>query len=173
MKNLRFLSDHEYYWSDSRRNLCAHPPAQTRGTGGQVAATGVVVAGFTDRTVQTLWPRGLQVPARPGAWSQVLSVDRPEGKAATDGLRPAGLPGRGAGVSGELPSGATDPQTNLRHQLRTVAAARIAVRRHDARQGDAGSNRVRPPRNGRAVGQHAGSAPRVGRASLPRDGGSQ
>jgi hypothetical protein len=57
--------------------------------------------------------------------------------------------------------------------LRTVAAARIAVRRHDVRRGDAGSNRVRPPRNGRAVGQHAGSAPRVGRASSARDGGSR
>ena len=173
MTNLRFSSDHGYYWSESRRNLCAHPAPQTRGNGGQVAATGVVVARFADRTVQTLRLRGLQVPARSGAWSQVLSVDRPEGEAATDGLRPAGLPGRGPRVSGELPPGSTDPQTNLRHQLRTVAAARIAVRRHDARQGDAGSNRVRPPRNGRVVGQHAGSAPRVGRASSPRDGGSR
>jgi hypothetical protein len=57
--------------------------------------------------------------------------------------------------------------------LRTVAAARIAVRRHDACRGDAGQNRVRPPRNGRTVGQHAGSASRVGRASSPRDGGSR
>jgi len=173
MKNLRFFPDHEHYWSDSRRNLCAHTAPQTQGTGGEIAAAGVVVTRFADRTVQTLRLRGLQVSARPGPWSQVLSVDRPEGEASTDGLRPAGLPARGPGVSGELSSGSTDPQANLRHQLRTVAAARIAVRRHHARRGDAGSNRVRPPRNGRAVGQHAGSAPRAGRASSPRDGGSR
>ena len=173
MTDLRFLPDHEYYWSGTRRHPCAHTTPQTQGASGQTAAAGVVVARFADRTVQTLRLRGLQMSARSGAWPQVLSVDRSEGKASTDGLRPAGLPGRGSEVSGELPPGPRDSQADLRHQLRTVAAARIVVRRHDARQGDAGQNRVRPPRNGRAVGQHAGSAPRGGRASSPRDGGSR
>ena len=72
-------------------------------------------------------------------------------RTSTDGLHPAKLPATSSAASGQLPTGARHSQAGLRYQLRTVAAAIGAVRRHDACRSDAGPNRVRPSRNGRVL----------------------
>lgn len=173
MRNSRPSPDHEYYWSEPREDVRARTAPQTREAGRQTTTSGIIAARLADRALQTLRVCRLQVPTRSRPRAQILLVDQPGWRAYKDGLHPTKLSAPSSPTAGQLQASAGHSQAGLRYQLRTVAAAIGAIRRHDACRSDAGSNRVRPSRNGQSAGQHAGSAPRVGRASWKREGGSR
>jgi len=144
---------------------------QTQGTAAPAPTSGGFAAWLPHRTIQALRQSPLQMPAGTWPWAEILPVHEPSGNHSAHGLRPAELSRASRALLGKLPPGARSPQGNLRHQQRTLAAARAILRRSHAPEGNAGRHPVRPPRVGHARGQYARSVPRCRCASGSPQGG--
>src|SRR6266566_147425 len=90
------------------------PPAPTAPAQGDPAR-------LADRALQTLWQARMQVRRWSRPRPQVLSVGKPHGLAATNGLCAAGVSRADCRVRRQLPPGPRDLRGDLRDQPRTAA----------------------------------------------------
>jgi len=174
MSSYQPLSDQLSTWSDRHagRTLSdAAPPTYL------AAAPAPGAPGYppwlVDRALQALRQAGLQVCHGSRPRSQVLSVDQPQRRASADGLCPPGLCGTGPGVSGQLPAHVGDPGGDLRHQPRTAAPPRAALRGHGERSDPLAHRPRRLPPRRHAHRQYAGELPRPARSPWQTGGGEQ
>jgi hypothetical protein len=128
-------SDQLYTWSDicARKNLFrlaktpSFSPAAT-------APTHRDPPWLAHRTLQAVWQTRVQVCQRPGAWSQVLPVDKLSGLSTSHGLCAARVLRSGHRIPRQLSTNPRDLRGDLRDQPRATAAPRGALRNRDGRR---------------------------------------
>jgi len=126
------ISDQFNNWSDNEETKCDKfaPPSRESPSSASIHEAGSF-AGLVDRALQEVWQAGLQVRARSGSWSEVLSVGEHSRRSSGDDLRAAGLRRSGEGLSCEPCGSSRAVGGNLRNQSRAHETSRaILVNRY-------------------------------------------
>ena len=85
------------------------------------------------RTLQTLRQSRMQMRSRPRSWPKVLPLRKSSGTTSANGLRAAGFPAAGYGISRSLSPASPGHRGNLQDQWRTPAPERALVSNDNAR----------------------------------------
>lgn len=134
--------------------VAAHP----RAAASPLASPAASPSWFPHRALSAVWQAWVQVCRRPGPWPQVLSLDEPGWREASDDVRPPRLSGGGLRIPGQLPAGAGDAGGDLVHQRGAPATESLSVGgpRGESR-GDGGErSRAAGPCPGRDAGGQQG-----------------
>jgi hypothetical protein len=119
MRDIMIKSDQLYTWSDYYENsINTIFKAKAKGAPEKTAQYVAYFKRLINRTLQTLWETGMQVPEREGAWTKILSFYQSNGTQTPDGLYPHRNKRQSDGISGQLSHGSRDPGGNLPDQSR-------------------------------------------------------